>query len=113
MKSQNDFLLRTVFDAKGDYVYHRDCVRAAYGVSTQWLAYSSFAGITSLRDFVVTKEAVQHRCVCYTGAFDSTFLMKSGVNDSARPPDSAQQLLLLKSLLNSMIVLLKLLLLDM
>ena len=38
MKSQNEFLLKTVFDGKGNYMYHRNCVRAAYGVSTQRLA---------------------------------------------------------------------------
>ena len=38
VKSQNEFLLRTMFDGKGNDVYHRNCVRAAYGVSTQRLA---------------------------------------------------------------------------
>ena len=38
VKSQNEFLLKVAFDGKGNDVYHRDCIRAAYGVSTQRLA---------------------------------------------------------------------------
>ena len=38
VKKQNQFLLKTVFDGKGNYLYHQDCSRAAYGVGTQWLA---------------------------------------------------------------------------
>ena len=38
LTKQNDFLVRSVFDAKGNYLYHRDCIRAAFGVSNQRLA---------------------------------------------------------------------------
>ena len=38
VKRQNEFLLKAVFDGKGNYVHHRDCIRAAYGVSMQRLA---------------------------------------------------------------------------
>lgn len=38
VKKQNEFLLKTVFDGKGNYLYHRDCIRAVYGVGTQRLA---------------------------------------------------------------------------
>ena len=35
---QNKFLLQSVFDSNGNYLFHRDCVRAAFGVSNQRLA---------------------------------------------------------------------------
>ena len=38
LKHQNEFLLKTVFDAKGNYVYHRDCIKSAFGVGSQRLA---------------------------------------------------------------------------
>lgn len=38
VKSQNEFLLKVVFYGKGNYVYHRNCIRAAHGVNTQRLA---------------------------------------------------------------------------
>lgn len=38
VKRQNEFLLKTMFNEKGNYLYHRDCICAAYGVGTQQLA---------------------------------------------------------------------------
>ena len=50
--------------------------------------YSSIPGITLLRDFIVTKETMQHRCTCYVGSFESTTLTKAGMDDCACSPDS-------------------------
>ena len=38
IKSQNHFLLTTIFDAKGNFLYHRDCVREVFGVGSQRLS---------------------------------------------------------------------------
>ena len=38
INAQNDYLLRTVFDAKGNYIYHRNCIRAAFDVGSARLA---------------------------------------------------------------------------
>lgn len=38
VKEQNSFLLKTVFDAKGNYIYHRDCIRNAFDIGTARLA---------------------------------------------------------------------------
>lgn len=38
LTKQNEFLVKSVFDGKGNYVYHRDCVRGAFGVSNQRLS---------------------------------------------------------------------------
>ena len=38
LTKQNDFLLKAVFDAKGNYLYHRDCIRSAFGISNQRLS---------------------------------------------------------------------------
>ena len=38
IKEQNKFLQKTVFDATGNYIYHRDCIRKALGVGTARLA---------------------------------------------------------------------------
>ena len=38
IKQQNEFLLKTVFDAKGNYIYHRNCIRVVFGVGSQRLA---------------------------------------------------------------------------
>lgn len=38
LTKQNDFLLKSVFDAKGNYLYHRDCIRSAFGISNQRLS---------------------------------------------------------------------------
>jgi len=38
IKEQNKFLMKTVFDGKGNYIYHRDCVRNAFDVGTARLA---------------------------------------------------------------------------
>ena len=38
ISKQNDFLLKSIFDAKGNYLYHRDCIKRAFGVSNQRLA---------------------------------------------------------------------------
>ena len=35
---QNDFLIKSVFDARGNYLYHRDCIRLVFGVSNQRLS---------------------------------------------------------------------------
>ena len=35
---QNKFLMKTVFDGTGNYIYHRNCVRGAFGVGAQRLA---------------------------------------------------------------------------
>ena len=32
LTKQNEFLVKYVFDGKGNYVYYRDCIRAAFGV---------------------------------------------------------------------------------
>ena len=61
----------------------------------QWRAslerkYSSISGITCLRDFIVTKERVQHRRTCYMGSFEAVVLMKDGVDDCACSPGSYQ-----------------------
>ena len=33
LTKQNEFLVKFVFDGKRNYVYHRDCIRGAFGVS--------------------------------------------------------------------------------
>ena len=38
LTKQNAFLVKSVFDGKGNYVYHRDCIHAAFGVSNQCLS---------------------------------------------------------------------------
>ena len=38
MKEQNEFLIKSVFDAKGNYIYHRNCIKSAFGVGTARLA---------------------------------------------------------------------------
>ena len=38
LTKQNEFLVKSVFDGKGNCVYHRDCIRGAYGVSNQRLS---------------------------------------------------------------------------
>ena len=38
VKLQNKYLLRTVFDGKSNYLYHRDCIRCTFDVGTQQLA---------------------------------------------------------------------------
>ena len=35
---QNKFLLQAVFDSNGNYLFHRDCIRATFGVSNQRLS---------------------------------------------------------------------------
>ena len=35
VKQQNEYLLKMVFDGKGNYLYHRDCIRCAFNVGTQ------------------------------------------------------------------------------
>ena len=37
LTKQNEFLVKSVFDGKGNCVYHHDCIRGAYGVSNQRL----------------------------------------------------------------------------
>ena len=38
VKEQNKFLMNTVFDGRGNYIYHRDCVKNAFGVGVARLA---------------------------------------------------------------------------
>ena len=38
VKEQNNFLMNTVFDGSGNYIYHRDCIRTAFDVGTARLA---------------------------------------------------------------------------
>lgn len=38
IKQQNEYLLKTIFDGKGNYLYHRDCIRCAFDIGTQRLA---------------------------------------------------------------------------
>ena len=38
LTKQNEFLVKSVFDRKGNYVYHHDCIRGAFGVSNQRLS---------------------------------------------------------------------------
>lgn len=38
VRKQNKFLLQSVFDSNGNYLFHRDCIRAAFGISNQRLA---------------------------------------------------------------------------
>ena len=38
VKEQNEFLMKSVFDAKGNYIYHRNCIKSAFGVGTARLA---------------------------------------------------------------------------
>ena len=35
LTKQNNFLIKSVFDGKGNYLYHRDCIRLVFGVSNQ------------------------------------------------------------------------------
>lgn len=35
---QNQFLSQSVFDSNGNYLFHQDCIRAAFGISNQRLA---------------------------------------------------------------------------
>ena len=38
VKAQNKYLLKTVFDGTGNYIYHRNCIRAAFDVGSARLA---------------------------------------------------------------------------
>ena len=38
IKQQNDYLLKTIFDGKGNYLYDRNCIRCAFDIGTQQLA---------------------------------------------------------------------------
>ena len=38
LTKQNEFLVKSVFDGNGNFLYHRDCVRGAFGVSNQRLS---------------------------------------------------------------------------
>ena len=38
IKKQNKFLMKTVFDGTGNYIYHRNCVHGAFSVGAQRLA---------------------------------------------------------------------------
>ena len=38
LTKQNEFLVKSVFDGKGNYLYHRDCIRGVFGVSNQRLS---------------------------------------------------------------------------
>ena len=38
VKDQNQFLMKNIFDAMGNYVYHRNCVIAVFGVGSARLA---------------------------------------------------------------------------
>ena len=38
LNKQNEFLIKSVFDGKGNYLYHRDCIRGAFGVGTERLS---------------------------------------------------------------------------
>ena len=62
LKHQNEFLLNTVFDAKGNYMYHHDCIQSAFGVSSQRLAsFQKVLPQQASRPFVeLRKEDVHH-----------------------------------------------------
>ena len=38
IKKQNDYPMKVAFDGKGNYVYHRYCIRRAFGVGSQRLS---------------------------------------------------------------------------
>ena len=38
LTKRNEFLVKSVFDGKGNYLYHCDCIRGAFGVSNQRLS---------------------------------------------------------------------------
>ena len=60
VKRQNEYLLRTVFYGKGNYLYHRYCIRRAFDIGTQRLARRrKVVQEQSSRPFVkLTKEKV-------------------------------------------------------
>ena len=60
VKRQNEYLLSTGFDGKGNYLYHRDSIRRAFDVGTQRLArLRKVVQEQSSRPFVkLTKEKV-------------------------------------------------------
>lgn len=89
--------------------YERDvfCIEMLHGIAKlhseahtfhssdifQWRAllenkYAAVPGITSLRDFMITKESVQFRRACYTGSFESAVIKKDGIDGSTCIPDS-------------------------
>ena len=38
LSKQNEFLVKSVFDGKGNYLYHRNCIREVFGISNQRLS---------------------------------------------------------------------------
>ena len=38
LTKQNEFLVKSVFDGKGNYVYHCDCIHGPFGMSNQRLS---------------------------------------------------------------------------
>jgi len=38
LTKQNEFLVKSVFDGKGNYLYYRDCIRGVFGVNNQRLS---------------------------------------------------------------------------
>ena len=38
ISKQNEFLVKSVFDGKANFLYHRDCIREVFSVSNQRLA---------------------------------------------------------------------------
>ena len=63
IKQQNEYLLKTIFDGKGNYLYHRDCIRRAFDVGTQRLArLRKVVQQQSSRPFVKVAKKKVSRC---------------------------------------------------
>jgi len=58
IKEQNNFLLKTIFDVKGNYVYHCNCIRNAFGVGTACLigSYSQDCSATILETIFASRK---------------------------------------------------------
>ena len=63
---QNKFLLQLVFDSNGNYLFHRDCVCAAFGVNNQlfaWLRKSTQKQKAQPTEFIWKQDLDAHRHV--------------------------------------------------
>ena len=84
IKEQNNYLLRILFDGKGNYLYHRDCIRYAFKVSTSRLARlrrTVLSGITEMHDVLVVRKhgkvVLQDRKLCFGGEYSVLHNRKS------------------------------------
>ena len=66
LSKQNEFLVKSVFDGKGNYLYHRNCIREVFGISNQRLS--------RLRKSVQTESGDPVELVCKQTVYESNRL---------------------------------------